>query len=199
MAQSCALAWTWNSPVVLILVLGSRSLSTFNAQANFICKHITVPSSPFSPHAHQIFSPGSFGAWKLGGCRNDIKCPYSPCALPSSFSFNGLFLETQQNLITLRLSVPGTNLSPLYIRRDLRWYFSRQHSLEHGCIYSPVSFSHYTLHFFPFYAANTRNPRSQQQITRPPALPPLLPREGGCDLSAHVGEQVAVGLKAEPA
>lgn len=43
-----------------------------------------MPSSPFSPQAHLIFSPNSFGAWNLGAHRNFTTCLYNPCALCSS-------------------------------------------------------------------------------------------------------------------
>lgn len=92
-----------------------------------------MSSSPFSPQAHQIFSSGSLVACKLGGHKNEMKCPYSPCALPSSFSFSSLFLETQQNLILPLLSVPGTNLSLLCIKGDASYKLprARVHSLSH--------------------------------------------------------------------
>lgn len=65
--------------------------------------------------------------------KNEMKCPYSPCALPSSFSFSSLFLETQQNLILPLLSVPGSNLSLLCIKGDASYKLprARVHSLSH--------------------------------------------------------------------
>lgn len=172
----------------LCLGLSFKLSSSFNpSSGNHVCVNISllepvssvvisVSSSPFSPQAHQIFSPGSLGACKLGGHKNEMKCPYSPCALPSSFSFSSLFLETQQILTLLLLSVPGTNLSPLWIKWDASHKLPRAHLhwLPH------FLFLLHTL-FIPFFVQPP-----QETPNSSPVCVPLVPQEGDRDLSVWV-------------
>lgn len=119
-----------------------------------------------------------------------MKCPYSPCALPSSFSFSSFFLETQQNLILPLLSVPGTDLSLLCFKWDA--------SLKLMCIHSPISFSCYTLCFFPSLCSQHERPQITAADSSPICAPLVFREVAMIYLCGSAGATRTWGWASEP-
>lgn len=69
------------------------------------------------PPGTSDLQPTSSGAWEFGGHRNGFEHHCRPCALLSSL------WQTQQNLIVPLHRAPGTNLSLLYLKQDVHWWF----------------------------------------------------------------------------